>query len=109
METVTGAWTLKLPSSTKRLVIAKGKISIQGKAVAVISSSNPKYPTSAGWFAFVQKTGELGAARLTDTGEKLEAVIMQGRKVVRATVTQAGLQPGLKIPLESKYFNGHNL
>ena len=95
-----GSWNLKLPGSTSSVVIAEGKITVDGKPAEVISSKNPKFPTSANWFSIVLDDGKIGFGRLSPSGEDLEIQMVKGETVFPATVEKEGSGP--KVPADGK-------
>ena len=81
-----GTWNIDLPETSATIAITKGKVTVEGETAEVFASTNPKFPTSAGWFTIVQADGQVAVARKTETAEKLELVVIQGDVELAATV-----------------------
>ena len=99
---ISGSFDLKLATTTDTLTIADGKISIQGKPVDLFVSTNPKFPTSDGWFTMVRGNGAMALARMTTSAKKIEVKVIRGNEVLPAGIGKAGAKPPKQLPVEGK-------
>ena len=100
LSTVSGSYDVKVEGTTSSVAITNGKVTVDGRAAQVFSSHNPKYPTSAGWFSFVQKDGKLGVARVSASVGKLEVAMVRGDEVLTASVKEKEPEPEPNLPLK---------
>ena len=55
----------------------------------LFASDNPKFPSSEGWWTFIQEDGTSGVGRLL-VGSALQINMFAGKEVIKASVTKIG-------------------
>ena len=79
-----GTFTAQIQGRTQAFVLEKGKLTIQGKRVALKPSNDDEYPTTSGWFKYSPKSF-IQVPSTTD----IKVVASVGSKMVPVTVTKA--------------------
>ena len=102
--TASGSYEVKSSDTKETVVISTMKtITIEGQPTELIASTNPKYPSSDGWFAVVKKDGGMKVVKVAPSGGEPEIVTIKGEMEIKATVTRKGGGPEPEIPDEGKY------